>query len=216
MAAQKNYYEVLGVGEKALPDEIKKRYRELAKKFHPDTNQGNKKAEEKFKELSEAYYVLSDAKKRKEYDVYRQGGFSSKGGSSSGWQGAQGFDMDELLRAFRSGGSGSGRGGGMRYENWMGNFEDIFSGGAGAGAGDDDESSYPQKASSDDSATLTLSKARAQKGGEVSFTTRDGKRITVRIPAGIATGKKLRLTRQGKLCPTCNHPGDMILTIRME
>ncbi len=215
MAAQKDYYAVLGVAEKASPDEIKKRYRELAKKFHPDTNPGNKKAEEKFKELSEAYYVLSDAKKRKEYDMFKQDGFSAKGGPSSGWQGAQGFDFEELLRSFRSGGSGSSvrgsRGGGMHYANWTGNFEDVFSGG-----GTDEDSAYPQKLSSDDAATLTISKSRAQKGGEVSFTTRDGKRITVRIPAGITNGKKLRLTRQGKLCPTCDHPGDMILTIRME
>lgn len=209
MPSAKDYYAVLGVSEKASTDEIKKRYRELAKKYHPDTNPGNKKAEEKFKEVSEAYYVLSDAKKRKEYDAYKSSGFSGGnyggGGAQQGFQGAQGFDFEELLRAFRGGGSassGAGRGG-VNYRTWMGGFED-----------EDDIS--PAKFSSDEEATLRISKQRAQKGGEASFETRAGKRITVKIPAGIVSGKKLKLTRQGKTCPTCDHPGDLILTIRVE
>jgi DnaJ-class molecular chaperone len=223
MPAPKDYYTILGVSEKASVDDIKKKYRELAKKYHPDTNPGNKKAEEKFKELSEAYYVLSDAKKRREYDAYKSAGFSGGAGAGGGFrggqqgfQGAQGFDFEELLRAFRGGAQqqrGGRSGGGMHYQGWMGNFEDVF-GGAGDAQTEEGEN-YP-KISSDDTATLLITKARAQKGGEVSFTTRDGKSITVRIPAGIASGKKLRLSRQGKTCPTCDHPGDLILTIRVE
>ena len=220
MAAKKDYYQVLGVSEHASVDEIKKTYRTLAKKYHPDANPGNKSAEEKFKEISEAYYVLSDAKKRKDYDLYKQSGFSQgQGGgyqSAQGFQGAQGFDYEEILRAFRGGQGGGGRrttvhfGGGMRgFEDIFG---DLFSGGRESGGEEEAQSQI----SSDAAATLKVSKSRAQKGGEVSFGTRDGKKITVKIPAGTNSGKKLRLTRQGGVCQTCGHPGDLILTIKVE
>src|SRR3989338_4519256 len=99
--SQKDYYKVLGVSEKASADEIKKVYRKLAVKYHPDKNQGNKDAETKFKGLSEAYYVLSDPKRRTQYDQMRQLG----GGQSANFAGSQGFDFEDLLRQF-----GSGRG----------------------------------------------------------------------------------------------------------
>jgi len=223
--AQKDYYRVLGVSESASVDEIKKAYRTLAKKYHPDTNPNNKAAEEKFKEISESYYVLSDAKKRADYDSYKRtgfapggqpgggyGGFSAKGGPASGWQGAQGFDFEELLRAARAGQrSGGGR---TQFRGSMRGFEDIF-GGFG-GQSDEEDDSFSGKISSDLTATLRISKARAQKGGEVSFETAGGRKITVKIPPGISSGKKLRLSRQGKVCPTCDHPGDLILTVRVE
>src|SRR3989338_9301369 len=107
--ASKDYYKILNARENASVDEIKKSYRELAKKYHPDANPNNKSAEEKFKEISEAYYVLSDEKKRREYDNYKKGGFSATGGPASGWQGAQGFDFEEILRAFRGAQSGRPR-----------------------------------------------------------------------------------------------------------
>ena len=215
--SQKDYYKTLGVSENTTADEIKKVYRVLAKKHHPDANPNNKSAEEKFKEISEAYYVLSDAKKRQEYDQYKKFGSSqSHGGASGGFQGAQGFDFDEILRAFR-GTQGGGRyrmrsGGGMNI------FEGIFSAGGGGGISDEYESGEPEvsKISSDLTATLRVSKSKAQKGGEVRFTTSDGKTITVHIPAGISSGKKLRLAHQGKICRACDHPGDLILTIKVE
>ncbi len=212
MALPKDYYKTLGVSESASVDEIKKSYRTLAKKYHPDANPNNKPAEEKFKEISEAYYVLSDAGKRREYDAFKRGGFSARGGPASGWQGAQGFDFEEILKMFRTGqgGGGSGR---AHFRSSMGGFEDIFSSG---GAQEEQEEYAPAKISSDASATLRISKSRAQKGGEVSFALKEGKKITVRIPPGIVSGKKLRLARQGNLCPTCDHPGDLILTIKVE
>ncbi len=220
MASQKDYYEILGINEHASADEIKKTYRVLAKKYHPDTNPNNKAAEEKFKEISEAYYVLSDPKKRGEYDAYKKSGFSSQrfGGATGGFQGARGFDFEEILRAMR-GAQGSGRtsfrfGGGMRgFEDILG---DIFTGGRPS---DEDEEAYgaePVPVSSDSAATLKISRSRAQKGGEVSFAASGGKKITVKIPAGITSGKKLRLSRQGHVCPTCHHPGDLILTIKVD
>ena len=216
--AQKNYYQTLGVKENASADEIKKVYRTLAKKYHPDANPNNKAAEEKFKELSEAYYVLSDDKKRREYDVYKRSGFSGRetsGGSTrGGFQGAQGFDYEEILRAFR--GAQSGGGGSFRVRSGHGNaniFEGLF---GSQGMEEYDEEPEHPKISSDLTATLSVPRTKAQKGGEVRFTLVSGKTISVHIPAGITSGKKLRLARQGNLCQTCDHPGDLILTIKVE
>lgn len=227
MAGPKDYYKILDVSESATADEIKKAYRALAKKFHPDTNPNNKAAEEKFKEISEAYYVLSDTKKRQEYDAYKRsgfaGGYGPGGGASGGFQGAQGFNYEDILRAFRGAQSGGGRSGGvhMRFGGGAGAFEDIFSelfGGGGSGGFRQarEEEEAIEEISSDVTATLKISKARAKSGGEVSFTDRHGKKITVKIPPGITTGKKLRLSRQGSECPACHHNGDLILTIKIE
>ena len=221
MAGKKDYYEILGVKEGASADEIKKVYRALAKKYHPDANPNNKSAEEKFKELSEAYYVLSDAKKRQEYDQYKKYGGTQgpgRGHSSQGFQGAQGFDFEEILRAFsaRGGPASSGRG---NYRVHSGNTGNIFEGMFGGQEfGDEYEGSGVQgpKVSSDMSATLRVPKAKAQKGGELRFTASSGKTIAVNIPPGITSGKKLRLARQGNICSTCDHPGDLILTIKVE
>ena len=208
------------MAENASADEIKKTYRLLAKKYHPDANPNNKSAEEKFKEISEAYYVLSDAKKRQEFDRYKSSGFSERQGpmgGSRGFQGAQGFDYEEILRAFRS---AQGARGGFRMRTGAGPgniFEELFSGGSGGmeEEGSDGELER-EKMSSDLNATLNSSRSRAQKGGEVSFALTTGKKISVRIPPGITSAKKLRLARQGKICQTCDHPGDLILNIKVE
>ena len=199
--AKRDYYETLGVSPNASEEDIKKAYRLLAKKYHPDTNPNNKAAEERFKEISEAHYVLSDRKKRHEYDAYKKGGGFSGAQGAQGFRGSQGFDFEEILRAFR----GSRRGSSP--------LQDIFGFGFEEDAG---EEIRTQKISSDASATLSVSRARAQKGGEVSFTTDEGKKITVKLPPGISSGKKLRLGRQGRICQTCDHPGDLLLTIRVQ
>src|SRR5258706_9071187 len=96
---KKSYYEVLGVPETSTPEEIKKAYRKLALQYHPDKNAGNKSAEAKFKEISEAYYALSDSKRRAEYDdTKRHGGPSAQNFASN-----QGFDFEELLKQFGGG-----------------------------------------------------------------------------------------------------------------
>ena len=115
MAEKRDYYEVLGVGRNASADEIKKAYRKLAIKYHPDKNPGNKEAEEKFKEAAEAYAVLSDDQKRKQYDQFGfdgPGGFGGSGGSG-GFGGAGGFSMDDIFSMFGDvfGGRGGGFGG---------------------------------------------------------------------------------------------------------
>lgn len=121
---KKDYYEVLGVTKNSDADEIKKAYRKLAIQFHPDKNPGNKEAEEKFKEISEAYEVLSDEDKKHKYDQFGhaafsggQGGFSGAGGDFGG------IDLEEALRTFMGAMGGRGGGGGI--------FENFFGGGGG-------------------------------------------------------------------------------------
>jgi molecular chaperone DnaJ len=130
--ARKDYYQVLGVGETAAADEIKKAYRRLAKKHHPDSNSGDPKAAEIFKEINEANEVLSDPKKRKQYDDMRH--FASSGYGGAGGQ-YQGFDINDLLGQFarggsRGGGAAQGQGAkGASFEDLggLGSFGDIFS-----------------------------------------------------------------------------------------
>ena len=209
--AKRDYYDILGVKPGVSEAELKKAYRELAKRYHPDTHPGDKAAEERFKEISEAYYVLSDTKKRADYDAFRSsGGYGRGPGGQGGFHGAQGFDMDEILRAFRTAGAAGGcaRRGAGQFRG----FEDLFGSFGGPGTEEATEGSVE----ADVRAVLKISRQRAQKGGEVSFTTRDGKKITVKIPAGFTSGNKLRLARQGRDCPTCQHPGDLILTVQVE
>ena len=133
--AEKDYYDILGVKKSAGADEIKKAYRGLAKKFHPDKNKGNKEAENKFKEVSEAYAVLSDTEKREQYDrlgkeAFRGGGAPGGNPFAGGANPFGGFDFSQ----FTGGGGGRARTG--RRSTGAGGFTDIFSdlfGGGSAG-----------------------------------------------------------------------------------
>ena len=111
MSAKRDYYEVLGVSRSASSDDIKKAYRKLAKKYHPDVNPGDKEAEAKFKEVNEAYSVLSDEQKRAQYDRFGHAAFDGAGGGSgfSGFNGF-GFDIfDDIFDSFMGGGFGRSR-----------------------------------------------------------------------------------------------------------
>ncbi len=100
---EKDYYKVLGVEKKASEEAIKKVYRKLAMKYHPDRNKGDKKAEEKFKEISEAYAVLSDKEKRKQYDTYGADGFQQRYSQEDIFRG---FDFNNIFKEFGFGGGG--------------------------------------------------------------------------------------------------------------
>ncbi len=225
----KNYYEILAVSETATPEEIKKVYRKLAVQYHPDKNPGNKTAEAKFKEISGAYYVLSDPKRRAEYDKMRKYGGPS---SQSDFAGAQGFDFEELLR--QASGRGRSRSQGNQYSNFSDIFSELFSGGSTGGftqkRGPDERvyqyySSAPQDLGAgpeeqapkaDVYVNLKISKEKAKKGTRLSFKTPEGKTISVTIPPETRNGQKLKLSRLGRPCPTCHHEGDLILQVQLK
>lgn len=213
----KDYYNILGVAKNASLEEIKKAYRKLALKYHPDKNPDNQKnAEERFKKISEAYYVLENDKRRAEYDAYR-GGY---GGESGGqFTGTQGFNFDEILRQY----AGSARTSRAGFSG--NNFEDIFDVFKHMGRGGRTEYIYnsdfgnekarPLDVDTDINASLILPKNVAEKGGEALFK-HSGKKITLKIKAGTHTGQKLKIRGQGKMCSHCGHPGDLIVTIRVS
>jgi len=122
MTTIKDYYKILGVSENASEEEIKRAYRELAKKYHPDRNPGDKAAEEKFKEINEAYGVLSDPQKRAQYDQMRKYG----GAFAGGFQGAGGWE--DLFRHFGRAGTGTGAGRTFTFEDLheFGGLGDLF------------------------------------------------------------------------------------------
>ncbi len=224
-----DYYKVLGVAENSSQDDIKKAYRKLAVKYHPDKNPGNKEAESKFKDISAAYYVLSDEKRKAQYDQMRK--FGGGGAYSQNFAGAQGFDFEELLRQF---GSGRRAKANSQYSSFGDIFEGIFGGAASAGGrgnrGYTSQQSSPfgyyadeepdsdvqnQAADADVVVNLRISKEKAEKGGEVTFRTPEGKTISVKIPAKAKNGQKLKLTRQGRICAACQHEGDLILQLKV-
>ena len=118
MANKRDYYEVLGVSKGASADEIKKAYRKLAVKYHPDKNPGDKEAEEKFKEAAEAYSILSDADKRAKYDQFGHDAFTNGGAGGAGGFDFSGFDFSDIFEDLFGGGFGfSGFGGSRNRTN---------------------------------------------------------------------------------------------------
>jgi DnaJ-class molecular chaperone len=182
--AEKDYYEILGVKKTATEDEIKKAYRTLAKKFHPDKNKGNKEAENKFKEISEAYAVLSDKEKREQYDRLGREAFSFGAGGRNPFEG---FDFSQFARA-----GGGGRARGSRRAE--GNFTDIFSDLFGGGGGVNFEE-IPMRGS-DINAELTIGFREAVTGATMDLVI-NREHIKVKIPEGVADGQTIRIRGKG-------------------
>ncbi|RJX33406.1 MAG: J domain-containing protein [Desulfurivibrio sp.] len=212
-----DYYKVLGVAKDASADEIKKAYRKLALKYHPDRNQGNKESEEKFKEANEAYAVLSDAEKRKQYDTFGSAGFQQRYSQEDIFRNS---DIGSILREFgiNFGGMGGGfSSGGFRTFSSGGRspFDDVFSQGGGpAGRGFRPQS--PVKGQ-DLSLELSISLEEVMSGAEKTISLgRGGEKVTVKIPSGIESGKKLRVTGKGSPSPMGGQAGDLYLHIKVE
>lgn len=199
--AEKDYYEILGVKKDAPEDEIKKAYRALAKKWHPDKHKGDKAAESKFKEISEAYAVLSDKDKRSQYDRLGREAFGPGGANPFA-----GFDFSEFM-----GGGGRGRraSGGRRGGGTM-DFTDIFGDLFGGGGGGFDAG--PQRGS-DVQAEATIDLRDAVLGTTVELRI-GGERVKVKIPEGIADGQTLRVRGKGQ--PGNGGAGDLHLVVRVR
>ncbi len=197
--AQKDYYEALGVAKDASADDIKKSFRKLAVKYHPDRNQGDSAAEEKFKEINEAYAVLSDPDKRKKYDTFGSADFHQQ------------YSQEDIFRNFDFSGTFKDMG--------MGGGDDIFSrlfGGAFRRPGGGFRRG-PQKGA-DLSLETTVSFREAALGAEklVAFR-RNGTReeLKVKIPAGVDNGSRIRISGKGSDGENGGHSGDLFLELKV-
>jgi molecular chaperone DnaJ len=208
LAAKKDFYAVLGVSRTASPEEIKKAYRKLAMKYHPDKNPNDKKAEDQFKELSEAYEILSDDKKREMYDQF---GFAGSGAGYAGaGAGGPGF-----------GGFQQGFGSSDDFQDIFGDmFGDVFGGRAGPGGF---RQGRRQQRGADLRYTLTVSFEESALGTEktVSFMRhRNGRedtaRLSVKVPAGVKPGQRLKLTGEGDGAPQGGASGDLYVIIQIQ
>lgn len=229
MAAKRDYYEVLGVPRTATPDDMKKAFRKLAMQFHPDKNPGDKKAEEKFKEVNEAYETLSDPQKRQMFDQFGHAG--AQAGFRPGPGGPFGGAAGGPFGGFGQGGFG-GPGGGAGPENMQDIFGDIFSdffsgrggrqgaggpGAAGAGRG------QARGRGADLRYTLNISFEEAAVGTEktISFIRqRSGKeenaRLQVTVPAGVKAGQRLKLRGEGDASPNGGGVGDLYVIVNIS
>ncbi len=214
--ANKDYYQILGVDDKADATTIKKKYRKLAKEYHPDAHPGDKTAEMRFKEISEAYNVLSDPAKRKRYDQMRKFGF--RGAPSDGFNHhGHEFDFGDVF--------GQARG---RRQPRSGDFnlDDLFGlGGLGDLFGQIFERPHAPHAGRsgfgnprDIHATLEIPFETATLGGKAVFSVpeKNGKQFSLSIPPGTENGRKLRLPGQGRASTNGAPSGDLIVSVRVR
>lgn len=235
--ADRDFYEVLGVPRNATADQIKKAYRGLARKHHPDVNPGDKQAEKAFKEAQNAYDVLSDPEKRKLFDQFGMAAFS--GGSAgpragaSDWAGGQGgpgaefIDFSQFFGQNPRGDFGGGGGGhpfGAGGDEGGGHsiFEDLigrFRGAGGGGGGAQRSARRPRSGPAPTEASLAIPFLTAVRGGETSIDVvrGNGKRETlvVKVPSGTADGAKLRLKGRGEPSPDGGPAGDLLIKVEV-
>lgn len=209
--SKKDFYTILNVQRGASDDEIKKSYRKLAMKLHPDKNPGNKKAEEQFKELSEAYDILSDPKKKEMYDQFGHAG--TQGGGQGGFSGNP-FGG--------AGGFGGGFSGQSNAEGFQDIFGDVFGEIFGQRGTGGPRARRPQKGA-DLRYTLNIPLEEAATGTEkiISFMRqRGGKeepaKLSVNIPAGVRDNQRLKLTNEGDTPLGGGTPGDLYAIVHLE
>ncbi len=201
----KDYYKILGVSKSASPEEIKKAYRKLALKYHPDHNKGNNSAEAMFKEISEAYAVLRDPEKKKQYDMFGAEGFHNKFTQEDIFKG---FDLGSIFREF-------GFGGGGRGQN---PFGQMYGGTGGFGQGGRGFQGHNQGTKGQNlvyELPMTLEELCKPTSKTIAYQI-DGRqeRVSVKVPAGIKGGQKLRLQGKGQPGLFGGPPGDLYVQIK--
>jgi len=215
--AAKNYYETLGVSRGASDDEIKKAYRKLAKKYHPDSNKGDKSSEHKFKEVQEAYDVLSDTEKRSQYDTFgRVGGPHPAGAPGGGYTYSSSgpgveFDFADLSDLFEGAGNHRrGRGGGSI-------FDQIFDR-AGRRGGHEAYEEAPGSLDIEQEVSLTFE--QAIRGVSLELRVGDGPAsgqvASVKIPPGVDDGQRIRIRGKGRPGRRGQPPGDLYIRCRVQ
>ena len=217
MADKRDYYEVLDVARNADDAAIKKAYRKLAKKYHPDMNKDNPSAEEKFKEVTEAYNILSDKEKRKLYDQFGHAAFD-EGGGNSGAGGYQEFhysgdNLDDIFDGIFGGFKGKGFGNGFHSKGFhTQDFEDDggFFGRGGRSHSQEGEDVLAK-------VDVTFEEAALGADKVIHFRSPDGKEesLQVHIPAGIDSGQKIRLKGKGMPGRNGGGAGNMLLEVNV-
>lgn len=206
-----DYYKTLGVSKTASDAEIKKSYHKLALKYHPDRNKDDKNAEAKFKEISEAYAVLSDKEKKQQYDTYGSADFQQRYSQEDIFRN---FDLGDILKEFGFGGGRAGSGFGRNFGG--GGFSGTMGGtpfGHGMGGGCRGGNRPPQKGN-DIEYNLPLNLEELMNGCKKTVTINHGGNsdtITVKIPRGMVSGKKIRVAGKGESNPYGGERGDLYI-----
>ena len=214
----KDFYKVLGVSKDVTPADLKKAYRKLARKYHPDSNPGNPAAEAKFKEISEAHSVIGDPAQRKEYDAVRAMGGGARFTAPGGGGAQQGGGFDDVFGGMFGGGA---RQQGYSYPQ-QGGFDDLLGGMFGRGGGGFGSSTGGFRGyggptrGRDVIASTTVDFITATHGDQITLQTQDGRAIKVKIPAGVADGQKIKLRGQGQHSPDGGEAGDIVLTVTVR
>ena len=222
---EKDFYKVLGVSKEASQDDIKKAYRKLARKYHPDQNPGDQAAERRFKEISEANTVLGDPEQRKQYDAIHAMGSGARfsagaGGQGGGPTGAGGFE--DLFGDIFGGGGRSARGFGgaggprVQYGSAGGGdpFADLFGGGGGRSYGGSPFGAPRPEPTPDAEAQVGIDLGQALEGAKVRVHRPDGTSTTVRLPQGVRDGQRVRLRGKGNIGP--GGKSDLIVTVHVR
>jgi molecular chaperone DnaJ len=206
----KDFYKILGVAKDASDADIKKAYRKLARQYHPDTNSGDTAAEKKFKDISEAYSVLSDTDERQQYDAIRAMGGGARFAPHGAGSTANG-GFEDLFGGLFTGGGGRQSGGFSTAGGVPPEFADLFGGGFGGGPAGYQRA--PQKGA-DRTASTSISFAGSIRGTTIGLREPDGDVIDVRVPAGIKDGQKVRVRGKGQYGPAGN--GDLLVTVNVK